>query len=58
MIKIRIQLETGTVERKLPGIIRNLFETVYQTPFRTFGKFREKQFKKSERHVAKYLRRQ
>ena len=57
-MKIRIQLETGKVGHKLPGIICSSIETAYQTLFRILGKFGEKQFKKSERHVVKYLRRQ
>ena len=58
IMKIRVQLETGKVERKLPGIILNSIETVYQTPLRILDKFGEKQLKKSERYVVKYLRRQ
>ena len=40
IIRIRIQLETG---HKLPKIICNSIETIYQTPFRLLDKFGKKQ---------------
>ena len=48
IIKMRIDLQTGNVECKLPEIIRKSIEVVYQTPFRLLSKFGAKQFKKSE----------
>ena len=54
-MKIRIQLETGKVGHKLPGIICSSIETAYQTLFRILGKFGEKQFKKSVRQILNIL---
>ena len=55
MINTRIQLETGNAEYKLPKIVCDSIETIYQTPFRLLGKFGEKQFKKSVRHILNIL---
>ena len=55
MINTRIQLETGNAEYKLPKIVCDSIETIYQTPFRLLGKFGEKQFKKSVRQILNIL---